>query len=641
MRGISVRALIALPALTVLGLVGALAVPSLAQAAPLAGEVLAAPTAATITGGTCDPTATSTFTFTVSGVATGPYPGTFTESGSVTIGPQTVELFPGQFAGPVLDFQASFQIVGPLGTVTGTKRRVGDPGPTAPFNAGACFGGPGNAATAAQVYANALRYSATTPDGPDAGDTITQGNYYATPPPADSWREFFFGPVTSGPPATVTLSPPSATNPVGQQHCVTATVRDAAGNPLSGVSVVFAVSGANGAAGTRTTDASGQAVFCYTGTHVGPDAITAYADTNGSGSQDAGEPAGTATKIYTPAEPTTVTLSPKTATNTVGEQHCVTAAVTDAFGNPTGAVTVVFTVGGANAAGGSRTTDSTGRATFCYTGTHPGEDAIEAYVDSNHNGSQDAGEPFDTAVKTYLPGAPATLTLTPKAATNPVGTQHCVTATATDAAGNPTSNVTVAFIVTGSASATGSRNTDASGHATFCYTGPSLPGADAIRAYADTNHNGAQDAGEPSDAATKAWVLPASTPGCQVKVTNGGWIVAANGDRSSFGGNAKVDGGGVVSGNEEYQDHGPARPLTVHGNVLAVICTGPNEATIYGQATVDGGSQYYRIKVRGRRGARSGQGHVRDSRRQRVLLGRQGSPGRERPGPQVVAGRVS
>ena len=36
-----------------------------------------------------------------------------------------------------------------------------------------------------------------------------------------------------------------------------------------------------------------------------------------------------------------------------------------------------------------------------------------------------------------------------------------------------------------------------------CYTGPALPGADAIKAYADTDGDSVQDMGEPFDTATK------------------------------------------------------------------------------------------------------------------------------------------
>jgi hypothetical protein len=75
---------------------------------------------ASITSGTCDPAGSSTFTFTVSGDATGPYPGTFTESGSVTIGPQTEEFLPGQFRGDITAFTATFDITSTAGNVHGT-----------------------------------------------------------------------------------------------------------------------------------------------------------------------------------------------------------------------------------------------------------------------------------------------------------------------------------------------------------------------------------------------------------------------------------------------------------------------------------------------------------------------------------------
>jgi hypothetical protein len=194
-----------------------------------------------------------------------------------------------------------------------------------------------------------------------------------------------------------------------------------------------------------------------------------------------------------------------------------------------------------------------------------------------------------------------TLELRPKTAVNPVDTRHCVTATVRDQFGNPMQGVLVRFEVSGSVTTSGQATTDANGEATFCYQGPTFPGADAIKAYADTNNNNMQDVGEPFDTATKTWVLPVSTPGCEVKITNGGWIIARNGDRASFGGNAMTDGEGSASGNEEYQDHGPASLMNVKGNVLAVVCeTVPptNTATIYGEATIDGaGSFIYRLRV--------------------------------------------
>ena len=103
--------------------------------------------------------------------------------------------------------------------------------------------------------------------------------------------------VTGGA-ASLSLAPQSATNTIGSQHCVTATVRAASGSPSSGVAVVFDVSGSNTAHGTRTTDANGQAQFCYTGIAAGNDSISAFADSNDNGTQDAGEPSDTASKTW-------------------------------------------------------------------------------------------------------------------------------------------------------------------------------------------------------------------------------------------------------------------------------------------------------------------------------------------------------
>jgi hypothetical protein len=197
---------------------------------------------------------------------------------------------------------------------------------------------------------------------------------------------------------------------------------------------------------------------------------------------------------------------------------------------------------------------------------------------------------------TVTPGDPATLVLTPPTDTNTVDDEHCVTATVRDAFGNPTPGITVRFSVTGSVTTSGSEITDANGQAEFCYTGPGLPGADVITAYADTNGNSVMDPGEPQGTAAKAWVIPASTAGC--KVTYGGRITAANGDMATFGGNAQANG---LKGQEQYRDHGPAANLNVHSiNVLSVVCSSDGtEASIFGTATVNGSGTFdYRIDLK-------------------------------------------
>src|SRR6266540_4019569 len=256
--------------------------------------------------------------------------------------------------------------------------------------------------------------------------------------------------------------------------------------------------------------------------------------------------------------PASLTLAPKTDTNPVGTQHCVTATVRDAISQLLPGVTVQFSVTGTagNTAAGSVDTDANGEAEFCYQGP-----------------------------------------TTPGTATNVVDATHCVTATVKDQFGNATPGITVRFSVTGSVTTSGSATTTASGQATFCYTGPALPGSDVITAYADTNNNNVKDAGEPSDTATKTWVLPLSTPGC--KVTYGGSIKAANGDKATFGGNAMVPAAGP-KGQEQYRDHGAAANLNVHSiKVLAVTCSADGKsASIFGTARINGsGSVNFRIDV--------------------------------------------
>jgi hypothetical protein len=76
-------------------------------------------------------------------------------------------------------------------------------------------------------------------------------------------------------PNPVLLSPPSGTTTIGNPYTVSALVRDAFGNGISGLPVTFNVSNNNIASGAATTDASGTATFSYSGTKSGLDNIVA------------------------------------------------------------------------------------------------------------------------------------------------------------------------------------------------------------------------------------------------------------------------------------------------------------------------------------------------------------------------------
>ncbi len=86
-----------------------------------------------------------------------------------------------------------------------------------------------------------------------------------------------------------------------------------------------------------------------------------------------------------------VVLAPKTATNPVNTQHCVTATVKDQNGDPLPDIRVDFIVTGVNPTTGFAFTNASGEAQFCYTGTNAGDDTIVGTV----------GTLSDTAAKTW------------------------------------------------------------------------------------------------------------------------------------------------------------------------------------------------------------------------------------------------
>jgi hypothetical protein len=108
----------------------ALGAAAVAQAAgpTLELEDLTAPSETFMTTYSCNTGGTSTVSWTAEGVATGPYPGTFTASGSLSIGPQTLPgAHPpgpnneGTVAGPIESFEETFTIQSGTTTITGTK----------------------------------------------------------------------------------------------------------------------------------------------------------------------------------------------------------------------------------------------------------------------------------------------------------------------------------------------------------------------------------------------------------------------------------------------------------------------------------------------------------------------------------------
>lgn len=124
---------------------------------PLTGETLTGSGSSTTTPCTgINPRSSYTNTYDSSGTATGPYPGTYTEQGSVTVK-----------NGRVRAFSASFTIVSGTTTVTGTKSLHGGMG------TGVC------GLTGTVTWHNDAVYTATietqTGTGTDKGDSTVDG----------------------------------------------------------------------------------------------------------------------------------------------------------------------------------------------------------------------------------------------------------------------------------------------------------------------------------------------------------------------------------------------------------------------------------------------------------------------------------
>jgi len=184
---------------------GVLAPASFGQAVSLDGEslesTLAIPGQETTFGNfVCDKAGSTTVSFTTQGSAFGPYSGTFVESGTFTIGPQTDTSIDTRGVGTITAFQATFTINSqfPVGSVTGTKQ-LSPTAPTTPSLAafGSCDpngSSPPNDMVAAisnphLVYS--AQINATTGSRTDSGTSGLIVQSIPTPPSLIAFQEGF------------------------------------------------------------------------------------------------------------------------------------------------------------------------------------------------------------------------------------------------------------------------------------------------------------------------------------------------------------------------------------------------------------------------------------------------------------------
>jgi hypothetical protein len=325
---------------------------------------------------------------------------------------------------------------------------------------------------------------------------------------------------------TITLAISEAKGEIDLPVTLTASVSDAGGAPLEGVSLIWR-DGPFGldcdSAASAVTDGEGIATCTYTQRTAMVQSLSVTADTNGDSFPDIGEPKAVGVRTWVSRPPATIDLAPAAQTVPVDETACVTATVKDTLGTGTGGRVVVFSVTGVNptASPVAATTDFAGRARYCAAGTVPGQDTITAFADIDEDGVKDAGEPEATAVRTWVPSG-LTITLTPAMSAGSVDLPHTVTATVTSlGVGVPDVAVTferTAGSVSGfffSCTPGGSvRTTAADGTAQCTFSSPHV-GTDTIRAFLDTDLDGEYDPGEPAAVAHHQWV---SGPAAEIEL---------------------------------------------------------------------------------------------------------------------------
>ena len=233
--------------------------------------------------------------FFVSGVATGPYPGTFTETGSLTAGEGAS------------DFFAEFSITSLLGKVEvkGTKKFL--TGDSECSTVVAEVGGK-KTTTSVVKFDFTTTYTATihTADGPvdDSGTSRVMGVFTSTFDGTSEqktvvFNETFISHQDVGDPATLTLSPTMDTNEVGTTHTVTAKVWSVAQTPVENAVVRFEVTGSVITSGSCTTGSDGTCTFTYQGPDLpGADEIHAYVDSDRDKVEDPTEPFADAAKAW-------------------------------------------------------------------------------------------------------------------------------------------------------------------------------------------------------------------------------------------------------------------------------------------------------------------------------------------------------
>jgi hypothetical protein len=227
-------------------------------------------------------------------------------------------------------------------------------------------------------------------------------------------------------PTTITLSADPSSAVVNSSVLLTATVSDQFGNPVTDGTVVSFTTSLGSVSSVTATTVGGVVTATLNSTVAGVATVTATVNSLSA----------TAQVTFTPGAPFTLTLTAVPSTLPVGSSSALTATATDQYGNAVADGTVVSFTTSLGSVSPVTATTVGGVVTATLNSTVAGVAIVTATVNSLSA----------TALVTFTPGAPFTLTLTATPATLPVGNSSTLTATATDQYGNPVADgTTISF----------------------------------------------------------------------------------------------------------------------------------------------------------------------------------------------------
>jgi hypothetical protein len=280
-----------------------------------------------------------------------------------------------------------------------------------------------------------------------------------------------------------------------------ATLRDTSGARLAGTELRYTLQGAGGDATVHsaTTDSQGQATIPMTSTEGGTEVLTVWQDLgtpDGVLDAAAGEP----NDVLNLQWQATIAISNNFQTLYQGAAH---QTLTISGSPALSGANVRVTYSGPNARPAEQYSVTGTQNLPNLTGNVPGTDAVHAWVDTNDDGLQNAGEAGATATLKWLPR----IDLGQPTGSLEAGQQTTVVAKLLDTSGTPVAG-TLKYKVTGANSVPPtSYAVDTSGAPAIAYAGVEN-GTDTLTVWEDTDGNDAVDPGEATGSMTISWKAP-------------------------------------------------------------------------------------------------------------------------------------